>query len=109
MKVEHIEVLVEEPSTEAALQVLLPKIIGETSFDVYPHQCKDDLLKCLPSRLRGYAKWLPASSRIVVVIDRDADDCRELKARLDQMAAQAKLTTRSKASGVIPSDKPYRY
>lgn len=97
MKVEHLEVLVEEPSTEAALQVLLPKIIGETSFDIYPHQCKDDLLKCLPDRLKGYAKWLPDNSRILVVVDRDGDDCRELKTRLERMAAQAKLTTRSKA------------
>jgi hypothetical protein len=33
----------------------------------------------------------------VVVVDRDDDDCRKLKARLEKMAAQAGLTTRSSA------------
>ena len=55
MTVAHVEVVVEEPSAEAALRILLPRILGSTSFEVYPHTCKDDLLKRLPERLRGYA------------------------------------------------------
>ena len=99
MGVEHVEFLVEEPSMEAALQVLAPKILGKVSFTVHPHRCKQDLLGKLPARLRGYAKWLPASFRIVVVVDRDSDDCRRLKRRLERMAANAGLTTRSAARG----------
>jgi hypothetical protein len=102
MTVEHVEVLVEEPSMEAALRLLLPKIIGPLSFEVYPHQCKDELLARLPARLQGYAAWTPDTWRSVVVVDRDDDDCDELKARLEKMAAGAGLLTRSKAGG-----KPY--
>jgi hypothetical protein len=99
MNVEHVEVVVEEPSMEAALWFLLPKILGETSFKIYPHQCKNELLQRLPARLRGYARWLPKRWRIVVVVDRDDDDCIELKMKLEKMAIDAGLTTRSKAAG----------
>lgn len=81
---------------EAFLRELLPRIlVGAASFTVYPHQCKDDLLSKLPARLRGYAGWLPEGWCIVVVVDRDDDDCRVLKQRLDGIATQAGLRTRS--------------
>lgn len=99
MAVEHVEFLVEERSMEAALQVLAPRILGKVSFTVHPHQCKQDLLGKLPGRLRGYARWLPADHRIVVVVDKDSDDCRKLKRRLERMASDAGLTTRSAARG----------
>jgi len=95
VRVEHVEILVEEPSMEAALRVLLPRMIGSLSFEVYPHQCKEDLLQRLPERLRGYATWIPPSWRLVVLVDRDDDDCTRLKARLERMAADAGLATRS--------------
>ena len=99
MSVEHIEVIVEEPSMETALRALLPRIVGNVSFEVYRHLSKDELLERLPSRLCGYAKWLPANWRVVVVVDRDDDDCHELKARLEKMAADANLLTRTAARG----------
>lgn len=99
MRVEHLEVIVEEPSMEAALRVLLPRLLGEVSFQIYPHQCKDELLQRLPQRLRGYAPWLPPGWRIVVVVDRDDDDCVVLKKQLDQMAEQVGLCTSSNGSG----------
>jgi hypothetical protein len=99
MTVEHIEILVEEPSMEAALRLLLPKVIGPLSFEVYQYQCKDEFLSRLPDRLRGYATWIPDTWRIVVVVDRDDDDCDELKARLEKMAVDAGLVTRSTARG----------
>jgi hypothetical protein len=93
MTVAHVEVLVEEPSAEAALRILLPKMLSDASFEVYPHSCKDDLLKRLPDRLRGYAAWIPDDWRIVVVVDRDDDDCQELKKSLEAIAMKAGLTT----------------
>ena len=99
MSVEHVEVLVEESSMETALRILLPRILGETSFEVYPYQCKDDLLQRLPERLRGYARWLPPTWRVVVMMDRDDDDCHVLKQRLEQMAKFAGLTTRTYTAG----------
>ncbi|MFA6107503.1 MAG: DUF4276 family protein [Candidatus Latescibacterota bacterium] len=97
MSVDHLEVLVEEPSMEAALRLLLGKMIGDMTFEIYPYQCKDELLARLPERLRGYAKFIPSTWRIVVVVDRDGDDCHELKARLERMANDAGLRTRSTA------------
>ena len=99
MTVSHVEVLVEEPSMEAALRVLLRRLLGELSFEVYPYQCKDDLLAKLHDRLRGYRSWLPKDWRVVVVVDRDDDDCLALKKRMEQMAADAGLVTRSAARG----------
>ena len=84
---------------EAALRVLLPRVVGDLSFQVYPHQGKADLLKRLPDRLHGYAKWLPDNHRIVVVVDRDDDDCHALKRQLDRIASDAGLRSRSRAKG----------
>lgn len=97
MSVEHVEVLVEEPSMAEALRILLPKVVGGLSFEIHPHQSKHDLLARLPGKLRGYARWIPATFRIVVVVDRDDDDCHERKARLEKLAAGAQLATRSTA------------
>lgn len=96
MTVQHVEVLVEEASTEAALRLLLPKMLGEgITFQIYPSNGKQDLLNNLPKRLRGYQAWLPEAWRIVVVIDRDDDDCNRLKQTLERMAGQAALTTKT--------------
>jgi hypothetical protein len=99
MNIEHVEVLVEEPSMEAALRVLLPGVLGRTSFQVYQHQCKSELLKRLPDRLRGYAAWLPANWRILVVVDLDEDHCVRLKTRLESIASRAGLVTRTQSKG----------
>jgi Domain of unknown function (DUF4276) len=69
------------------------------SFQVHSFQGKSDLLGKLQARLRGYAKWLPNDWRIVVVVDRDDEDCQNLKQRLDGIAASAGVLTRSQANG----------
>lgn len=102
MSVEHVEVLVEEPSMEAALRSLLPRMLDGASFEVYPHQCKDDLMQRLPARLAGYATWIPDHWRIVVIVDRDDEDCRELKRRLETIASRARIVSKSKADGHRP-------
>jgi len=84
---------------EAALRVLLPRLLGGLSFEVHPYQGKDDLLKRLPERLKGYSAWLPDDYRIVVIVDRDDDDCVALKQRLEQMATDAGLRSRTNADG----------
>lgn len=99
MSVEHVEILVEDPSTEAALRALAPEVLGSTSFQVYPYQCKHDLLKRLEERLRGYSRWLPPDWRIMVIVDRDNDDCHYLKARLEDIARRGFLTSRSTVVG----------
>ena len=84
---------------EAFLRVVLPRILGATQFEIRPFQNKDQLLKHLPSRLQGYAKWIPEDYRIVVLADRDSEDCEQLKAQLEQMALDAGLATRSQPAG----------
>lgn len=94
----HIEFLVEEPSAEAALQNIVPKILGAgVSFRIHPHQGKSDLLAKLPGRLRGYRAWLPDDYRLVVLIDADRQDCRALKGRLEMEALAVGLPTKSSA------------
>jgi hypothetical protein len=98
MSARHLEFLVEEPSMEAFLRVLLPLLLPEfCSFEVHAFQGKHDLLGKLQDRLRGYAQWLPPDWRIVVVVDRDDDDCNELKERLEESARKAGLRSRAQA------------
>ncbi len=98
MPAAHLELLVEEPSMEAFLRALLPRLLPQDrTFEVHPFQGKNDLLGKLEPRLRGYAAWLPADWRIVVVVDRDDEDCRMLKRQLESIARRAGLRTRTRA------------
>ncbi|MCW5700042.1 MAG: DUF4276 family protein [Rhodospirillales bacterium] len=98
MRVDHLEFLVEELSMEAFLGELLPRLLGDrATFHVHVHQGKSDLLHKLESRLRGYAKWIPSTWRIVVVVDRDDDPCEDLKHHLESAATASGLETRTSA------------
>ena len=95
----NLEVLVEERSAEQVLRVMLPRIVADVEFDVWVFQGKPDLLRKLPDRLKGYAPWIgSADTCLVVLVDRDDEDCLSLKARLEQMVADAGLSTISSAS-----------
>jgi hypothetical protein len=94
-----LEVLVEEPSMEVALRVLLPRIVPNVAFQIYPHPGKEALISRLRDRLRGYSSFLAADSRILIVVDRDAEDCRALKRRIEQLVEQAELRPRSRGDG----------
>jgi len=79
----HIEFLVEEQSIEMALKILVPKMIGsQHTFVIHNFQDKKKLLKRLPKRMQAYANFLPDDWRIVVLVDRDNDDCKKLKQAL---------------------------
>jgi hypothetical protein len=98
MPAAHLELLVEEPSMEAFLRALLPRLLPQDrTFEVHPFQGKSDLLGKLEPRLKGYAAWLPDDWRIVVVVDRDDEDCRVLKRQLESIARRAGLRTRTRA------------
>ncbi len=88
----HIEFLLEEPSAEAALQVLAPRIMrNRATFALHVLDGKKNLLKKLPARLRGYARWLPPDWRIVVLVDQDEQDCKSLKQQLESFCHKAGL------------------
>lgn len=88
---EKLIVFVEEPSMEAALEILLPRVLEDVDFQIICFQCKSDLLKRAPERLRGYASWLPESWRILILVDRDDEDCVVLKSHLEEMTLTAGL------------------
>jgi hypothetical protein len=92
----HVEFLVEEPSAEAALFNIVPKILQDVPFRIHPFQGKRDLLGKLLPRLRGYRSWLPQDWKIVVLIDADDEDCIDLKAKLEEEARTAGLMTKSR-------------
>jgi len=94
----HIEFLVEEPSAEAALRSLVPKICGSgISFDIHSYRSKNDLLGKLPRRLKSYRNFMPPDWRIVVLVDEDRMDCISLKNELEMAAQDAGLVTKSMA------------
>ena len=100
MPVSHFEFLVEEPSMEAFLTACLPRILPKNcTFQIRAHQGKVALLRNLGNRLNAYAKWLPPESRIVVIVDRDKDDCQKLKSKLEQICKEACLQSKRVASG----------
>lgn len=94
----RVEFLVEEPSIEAALENLLPKMLSpDVEIAIHNFHDKRNLLAKLPARLKGYSKWLPSDWRIVVLIDEDRQDCEKLKSQLERAASKSKLITKSAA------------
>lgn len=92
MKVSRLIVLVEELSAQEFLQVMLPKMAPGLAFDIHAYQGKEDLLAKLPARLRAFGRYLTAEDRILILLDRDDDDCTVLKARMESIAKAAGLS-----------------
>lgn len=95
----HIDFLVEEPSIEAALFNILLKILErEISYKIIVHQGKNDLLKKLPGRLRGYSKWISEDYKIVVLVDQDSENCKILKDKISKIVLNSGLQVRENRS-----------
>ena len=96
----HLVFLVEEPSMEEFLRVMLTRTLPEAcGFEVHSSRGKSNLMRNLGPRLRGYARWLPPEWHIFVMVDRDNDDCLALKRELGDASMAAGLRTRSQAGG----------
>jgi len=96
MKTNHVEIMVEEPSMDAFLSLLLPKLLAkDITYSIHAYQGKPDLLRKLQNRLRGYSKFIPGDWRIVVIIDEDRENCMELKQKLESASTSAGLFTKS--------------
>lgn len=102
----HVELLLEEPSAKAALDILLPGLLPEGStFECLPHRGKTDLLARLPGRLRTYARRLPNEPHLRIVILMDADtNCRACKQTLERLVAAAGLLTKTS----VAAGQPFR-
>ncbi|MGI4871424.1 MAG: DUF4276 family protein [Janthinobacterium lividum] len=95
----HVELLLEEASAKAALDVLLPRLLPEgATFVCHPHRGKTDLLARLPGRLKNYARVLPANAdwRVVILMDADTD-CKGRKKELERLVAEVHLLTKTTA------------
>ncbi len=100
MKASHLDILVEEDSMAAFLYEALPAVLPEgCTFKPHVFKGKRGLIKNLESRLKGYAWSLPPEHRLVILIDRDQDDCHDLKRRIEGMVARAGLRSRSMVGG----------
>lgn len=95
--VRELHIHVEEPSMEAFLQELLPRMLTTgIPVKIIDHQSKHQLLSNLPKRLRGYAHYeLQYRPRSLILVDRDGDDCVQLKQMLENAATEAGLATKS--------------
>ncbi|MFU8844735.1 MAG: DUF4276 family protein [Bacteroidales bacterium] len=92
----HFEILVEELSAEKVMHNILPKMItGEHTYRIISYQGKMDMLIKLPVTLKGYAKWISDDQVIVVLVDRDNQDCHELKNSLEKLTRDANLTSKT--------------
>ena len=82
---------------EIFLRGLLPRLIPmDCTFEVHVFRGKPKLLRDISEVLRRYRDWLPNDWRVVVMVDRDDDDCRVLKRQLE--AAASNLRTRTQVA-----------
>lgn len=88
---------VEEPSMEAFLRGILPRLIADRAeWKIINHGSKDRLLKNLPTRLQSYRGTAGIMDLgVLILIDRDDDDCKRLKNDLEQMALSRGLATKT--------------
>ncbi len=86
---------------EAFLAVLLPRILDPAvPWKIIDYGSKHQLLQRLPRRLLGYSNYAAASRpKALVLVDRDEDDCLDLKRRLEEACRAAGLATRSRPDG----------
>ncbi len=78
---------IEEPSAEAMLEGLLPRILPEDiHFRCIVFEGKQDLEGQLVRRMRGYRK---PGARFIVMRDQDATDCHVIKTRLADLCRDA--------------------
>ena len=77
------------------MRSLLPRLLPSgCTFKVHASRGKSRLLRNLGERLS--ASWLPSDWRIVVMVDRDNDDCHDSKRQLE--AAASNLRTRTQVA-----------
>jgi hypothetical protein len=91
----RIEVLTEEESARRLLVDALPRWLNlpDVGIAVRKFDGKPDLLQQLPAYLAGYAdlRRYGDDVRVAVLVDRDTDDCAQLKRTMEAVADKAGL------------------
>lgn len=91
----RLHILVEGPSEVELLERWLPRALPRHAFKIYPHEGRGSLppnpeappdpmrrglLDQLPAKMRAFGRALdPATDAVLVLVDADRDDCRDLK------------------------------
>ena len=85
-----------------AMAAWLPRLIAGRAIKskVIDHGSKWALLNNLPQRMKGYANWPEPGLRVLALVDRDDDDCADLKSKLESAAHSAGLATKSAPDSV---------
>lgn len=88
-----LEILVEEPSIEEVLKVILPKILPEgwelgVNCFIRHHDGKQDLQQSIPRKIRVASKK-DITTGFIIVHDQDSNDCHHLKAELVSLCEEA--------------------
>ena len=95
----HIDFFTEEESARVVLDALLPRMLpSDSSYNIYVYQGKRDLLKKLPNRLRAYRHPPLNTHKLIILIDRDNQDCLELKRELESLARKAGVVSKTENS-----------
>jgi len=90
---DRLEILVEEPSIEEVLKVILPKILPEgwelgVNCFIRHHEGKQDLQQSIPHKIRVASKK-DITTGFIIVQDQDSNDCHQLKVQLVNLCEQA--------------------
>lgn len=90
---DRLEILVEEPSIEEVLKVILPKILPEgwelgVNCFIRRHEGKQDLQQSIPHKIRVASKK-DITTGFIILQDQDSNDCHDLKAQLVNLCEQA--------------------
>ena len=84
---------------EEVLDVLLPQLV-ETPFHVRRFRGKHDLVKRIPQILPTY-RGMGHGTRVLIVVDKDNDDCRSLKRGIVDDVEKAGLISMNTAAGTV--------
>ncbi len=100
-RIDHLEFLVEGFSMKLTVDALMPRIAPGMTFGSHDLGSKSQFMRKVAGRLKGYAYELPARPGLAVVLlrDRDQEDCRATIAGLDRAIRDAGLERASVEAG----------
>lgn len=96
---DRLEILVEEPSIEEVLRVILPKVLPvgwvlDVNCFIRHHDGKQDLQQSIPRKIRVASKK-DITTGFIIVQDQDNNDCHLLKSQLAGLCEEAQRGNRN--------------
>ncbi|MPM85284.1 hypothetical protein SDC9_132362 [bioreactor metagenome] len=82
--------MTEEVSMEVCLKNILPKLLpDDVTFQIIPHEGKQDLEKSIPKKLRAWNDHEDVEYKFIILRDKDGGDCITLKDNLVKLCSNA--------------------